>query len=106
MGRLLVLGLLAVFTAREIPHWQSNRTLWTRAVQVNPRQARPALNLAATYREMAEADESIVWLTRAGERLDRSPRAEELRRAIRHHLLFWEAFGFQPCQRTAARRFC
>lgn len=106
MGRLLVLSLWMALSIAEVAHWQSNRTLWARAVLVNTRQARPALNYAATFRDQTEAEDAIHWLVVAGDRLPQSPRAEELRTAIQQHLWFWEAMGLQVCGRTAVRRYC
>lgn len=107
--KVCVGGLLLVWTLlslQQTAFFASDRALWTRAVRVNPRLARPALNLASTYRNADDAEPAIAWLTQAGELSYDSPRGEEVRAIVRTQLLWWTAFGHDACGRHDVQRFC
>lgn len=68
---LVVLGGLAIATARKLPVWASERALWEHTVSVSPRSARARLNLAAVQTEAGQYDSARYHLRRLVQRQSR-----------------------------------
>jgi hypothetical protein len=103
---LIVIGLLAIGTARQIPHFASDAALWSRAVAVHPRLPRPALNYGTQLRKAGRVDEALVWFLRAAETADRSTRAQEIRAGVAAQLRFLSTFGDDVCARPDVQPLC
>jgi tetratricopeptide (TPR) repeat protein len=61
---VLVLGSIGL-TARYLPVWRDNLSLYSRMVQDFPQAAGPRLNLGTTYLDLGEVDRGIVELETA-----------------------------------------
>lgn len=103
---LIVLGTLAIGTARTLPRFQSDLQVWEAAVAASPSLPRPALNLATAYRKADRHREALIWLLRAAELSHSGPRGAEVRRLVSAQLLWMDAFGAEVCSRPAVRRWC
>lgn len=103
---LIVLGLLAIGTARQIPRFQSDLRLWGAAVRVTPFLPRPALNYATALRRAGRVEDALPWFIRAHAFADRSVRAQEIRAGVRAQLLFLTAFGEDVCSRPDVQPYC
>ena len=60
-----VLVLLTWQTARYVPVWRSDLSLWAYAVTQAPQKPRPALNYAASLLASGQAQRGAQWLQRA-----------------------------------------
>lgn len=104
---LCVVGLWACLTLMDLPHWQSTRALWTRAVVISPRSPRALLNLGIETRKAGDIDQAVDLFVRAAREADRFPNPDELRGRVRAQLTWLRAFGHaEYCQRPDVRPFC
>src|SRR5437764_6060398 len=55
---------LGVLTWRQTQYWRDSTTLWTRAVDVDPRNDVATYNLAIALAEAGRSEEAIAWYER------------------------------------------
>lgn len=102
----VLLGVLAVLTARQIPMWASDERLWAAAVAVNATSPRPAFNYALALRKQGRYLEAADWLVRAAERAAGHPREADYRRAIAAQFFAIEAAGVFLCDVPTLQPLC
>lgn len=62
---VLVLGICAVLTYRQIPRFSDDVVLWQAAARVAPLSPRPAVNLAAQYIVRGDYAAAEIWIAHA-----------------------------------------
>lgn len=103
---LVVCVVLAGLSARQHTHFASDLALWKRAQAVEPKLARPAINLAVQYRKAGFPEIAATWLIRATALIERDPRAEEYRAILAGEVNLLETFGTPVCDQPLLRPYC
>ena len=64
VASVAVVAASGVLTATQVQYWRNSTTLWTRAIELDPRNDIAAYNLAVAYAEAGRDDEAIEWYRR------------------------------------------
>lgn len=101
----VLLGLLLVLTAMQLPRWASDVALWSAAVEASD-SPRATLNLAIALRKQGRYEGALWRLHQTLERAQGHPMEARYRSAVSSQIAYLEFIGIFPCNSPSLSALC